>query len=127
MTTFWMLVVWNIGLSTLLATAVALTSCLSAFRRRPGLRHTLWILVFVKLLTPPLIALPVLPSHYTEAVPANFRAERQSPAVVVGTESVRPHFQASAPPVGEEDDMPLVTPLVLQWLVLGIWVPARFC
>ncbi|MHC4398963.1 MAG: M56 family metallopeptidase [Planctomycetota bacterium] len=67
MTGFWALVVWNVALATVLAVAVALASCLKAVRRRPGLRHVLWMLVLLKLITPPVIPLPVLPSQPAES------------------------------------------------------------
>ena len=34
---------------------------------RPALRHTLWALVLLKLITPPLVPVPVLPSHPVES------------------------------------------------------------
>ena len=63
MTGFWLLLVWNAVLATGLAIGVALVGCLKAVRYRPGLRHTLWLLVLLKLITPPVIPLPVLPSR----------------------------------------------------------------
>ncbi|MBC8868766.1 MAG: M56 family metallopeptidase [Planctomycetes bacterium] len=63
MTGFCVLVVWNAVLATVLAGAVALSGCLKAVRHRPGLQRTLWMLVLLKLITPPLIPVPILPSH----------------------------------------------------------------
>ncbi len=54
----------HIGLSnTLLATALAVVAAAaSALTRRPALAHGLWLLVLLKLVTPPFVHLPVLPS-----------------------------------------------------------------
>jgi len=51
----------EIGLSnalaaTVLALAAAVAGC---YRRRPALAHSLWLLVLLKLVTPPLVSLPV--------------------------------------------------------------------
>jgi beta-lactamase regulating signal transducer with metallopeptidase domain len=67
MSGLWVPIAWNVALSTVLAVAVALANCLKAVRHRPALRHTLWALVLLKLITPPLIPLPVLPSHPVES------------------------------------------------------------
>jgi beta-lactamase regulating signal transducer with metallopeptidase domain len=47
----------NAVMATLLA---ALVAVLTRFCRRPAVRHALWLLVLLKLLTPPLLSLPVL-------------------------------------------------------------------
>lgn len=93
MTGFWRLVVWNVALATVLAGAVALASCLKVVRHRPGLRHTLWMLVLLKLITPPLIPLPVLPSHPVESSMILTDDLRVSPWVGVSRHSPpRPAF-----------------------------------
>lgn len=50
---------WNISLATVLAIVVWLMSRLPFFQRRPALNHTLWLLVLAKLVTPPVIPVPV--------------------------------------------------------------------
>lgn len=62
MSTLGTMLLWNVALATLLALFVSLLSRLAMFKRRPALAHTLWLLVLAKLVTPPLIPLPVLPS-----------------------------------------------------------------
>jgi beta-lactamase regulating signal transducer with metallopeptidase domain len=52
---------WNIGLATVLAILVGLLSRSMILRHQPRLMHALWLLVLAKLITPPLIPLPVLP------------------------------------------------------------------
>ena len=80
MTGFWILVCWNVVLATALAGVVALASCLKAVRHRPELRHTLWLLVLLKLITPPLIPVPVLPSHPVESSVISSHGLQESPS-----------------------------------------------
>ncbi len=54
------LLLWNIIVAAALAMVVAIVCRLSLVKRRPALRHSLWLLVLVKLVTPPAIPLPVL-------------------------------------------------------------------
>ena len=72
-------------MSTLLATgltnvvmATALALCAAVvgrFCKRPALTHSLWLLVLLKLVTPPLVPLPV---HWLEAPQgSSFGAARQ--------------------------------------------------
>lgn len=53
---------WNLGLSVPLALVAWCLCRLRAMRARPALCHGLWMLVLLKLVTPPLIPLPVLPA-----------------------------------------------------------------
>ena len=53
---------WNLLLTAGLAIVLAALCRLSSLRRRPALRHWLWLLLLVKLVTPPLIAVPLLPA-----------------------------------------------------------------
>ena len=62
MTDFYTLIAWNAILATALASVVWVLSRMKAIECRPGLRHTLWMLVLLKLITPPVIPVPVLPS-----------------------------------------------------------------
>jgi beta-lactamase regulating signal transducer with metallopeptidase domain len=52
---------WNLLLTAALAVVLAVLCRLPWFGRRPALRHWLWLLVLVKLVTPPLVAVPLLP------------------------------------------------------------------
>jgi beta-lactamase regulating signal transducer with metallopeptidase domain len=55
----------NAALAALLAVPALLATRL--MRRRPAVAHALWLLVLLKLVTPPLIVLPVWPSRAPEA------------------------------------------------------------
>ena len=65
----------HLGLSNAVASAVlALVAAAATFliRRRPALVHGLWLLVLVKLFTPPLIRLPApWPAETTPTVSEN--------------------------------------------------------
>lgn len=54
--------VWNLLLTTALAVVLAGLCRLPALRRRPALKHWLWLLLLAKLVTPSLIAMPLLPA-----------------------------------------------------------------
>lgn len=54
------LLFWNLVISTGMALIIAVLSAFRPLDRHPALRHGLWLLVLVKLITPPVIPLPVL-------------------------------------------------------------------
>jgi hypothetical protein len=58
----------HVGLSNaVLATVLALAAgCVGCLCRRPALVHSLWVLVLLKLITPPLVPLPILQPVNTE-------------------------------------------------------------
>src|SRR5262245_61076457 len=76
MSTIAFTLLWNVVLATMLALLVWPLSRSKRVRRRPGLLHALWLLVLAKLVTPPVIPLPVLPGLGTAA--ADARAEMES-------------------------------------------------
>jgi beta-lactamase regulating signal transducer with metallopeptidase domain len=53
---------WNLLLTAGLAIVLAGVCRLSSLRKRPALRHWLWLLLLAKLVTPPLVAVPLLPA-----------------------------------------------------------------
>jgi beta-lactamase regulating signal transducer with metallopeptidase domain len=53
---------WNVGLATALGIVVWGVCSLRSLQERPAIVHTLWLLVLFKLVTPPLIPVPVLSS-----------------------------------------------------------------
>jgi beta-lactamase regulating signal transducer with metallopeptidase domain len=59
----------HIGLSNALVASLLalLVAAASAFCRRPALTHALWLLVLIKLITPPLFSIPVSWSTQTDA------------------------------------------------------------
>jgi beta-lactamase regulating signal transducer with metallopeptidase domain len=79
------------------AVAAALVACLalvvSRFVRRPALAHALWLLALVKLVTPPILPLPLLPSWSGFAA---WGAGRPAP-IVVSLPPSAPLPPASAP------------------------------
>src|SRR5262245_56821050 len=70
MSTIAFTLLWNVGLATMLALLVWLLSRSKLLRHRPGLTHALWLLVLAKLVTPPVIPLPVLPGPSTATADA---------------------------------------------------------
>ncbi len=62
MTHLLLVVGWNTCLAALVAVVVWFACRTAALRRRPALCHALWLLVLVKLVTPPLVPLPLLPA-----------------------------------------------------------------
>ncbi len=51
---------WNLLIVVPVATSIYLASLLPFLRRRPALSHILWVIVLVKLLVPPFLAVPIL-------------------------------------------------------------------
>jgi beta-lactamase regulating signal transducer with metallopeptidase domain len=68
----------NALLASLLAVVVAAVGCVC--RRRPAVMHSLWLLVLIKLVTPPLVPWPVFHTTSTEAVegPRNLPVETEA-------------------------------------------------
>ena len=58
MTTYLHLAVANLAVATVLAVLAVLAG---RFSRRPALVHSLWLLVLLKLITPPLVPLQIVP------------------------------------------------------------------
>ncbi|MGA2062367.1 MAG: M56 family metallopeptidase [Thermoguttaceae bacterium] len=54
--------VWNLLLTAGMAIVLAALCRLPSLRRRPAMRYWLWLLLLAKLVTPPLIAVPLLPA-----------------------------------------------------------------
>lgn len=86
-----------LGLSNaLMATALALPAALvGRFCRRPALAHGLWLLVILKLLTPPLVRVPVLwlsPPALRTPSTAALATVRDSDSEVTGATDVRATF-----------------------------------
>src|SRR5207302_9207015 len=57
---------WMLGNAAAAAVLAALAAALSYFVRAPAVRHAAWVLVLLKLVTPPLFSLPlpVLPASW---------------------------------------------------------------
>ena len=83
---------WNLVLTAGLAVVLFALCRVPWLHRRPALRCWLWLLLFVKLVTPPLVDVPLLPAL----------AKQTEPATTIVTEA--------APPVYEEAKTPVVQP-----------------
>lgn len=59
---------WNLLLVTLVAAILWILGTTRYLRERPALRHSLWLLVLLKLVTPPIVPLPLLPAPANEFV-----------------------------------------------------------
>lgn len=64
MTSLMMLFAWNLALCVPFGLLIWCLCRIPAIQCRPSLCHAMWALVLVKLVTPPLIALPVLPAQH---------------------------------------------------------------
>jgi len=53
---------WNLALTAALAVLLTALCRFPAMGKRPALRHWLWLLLLAKLVTPPLVAVPLLPA-----------------------------------------------------------------
>ena len=96
--------------------------------RRPHLAHLLWLLVFVKLVTPPLVTIPVgifpqQPDH-AGANAGAFRAGPQSAAAETAPESV---LLSSIAPMWNRAKSCLATLWLLGSAVVFVWSMARVC
>jgi beta-lactamase regulating signal transducer with metallopeptidase domain len=65
------------GASAVVATLLALVAALAGrWVRRPAILHAMWALVLVRLVTPPLLSIPLVPARFSPtAVPAPLSAE----------------------------------------------------
>ncbi|MDJ0839873.1 MAG: M56 family metallopeptidase [Acidobacteriota bacterium] len=90
----------------------------------PQLAHILWLFVFVKLVTPPVIDLPVVPHLTEQAVAAT-----ADPITNVKNLAVDFPARGNTPAVHTGFDWTLKSSLLLLWLtgslVIGIWSAAR--
>jgi beta-lactamase regulating signal transducer with metallopeptidase domain len=84
---------WNLLLTAGLAMGLAGLCHLPSLGRRPALRHWLWLLLLLKIITPPLIAVPLLPatagSEDTAAMatPTRTPTEQREPAFDQNTQA----------------------------------------
>jgi len=140
----------NVALAAVLAVAVFV---LSRAWRRPALLHCLWLLVLLKLVSPPLLPLPVLapdkvapkpappkPDVWVETAPAPAfeplafelkvePAEPDAPAVVILRPRPRVPVEAKPPPAPvEKVDLPTARPIPWRTIAGGVWLAgAGFC
>jgi beta-lactamase regulating signal transducer with metallopeptidase domain len=120
MGTFVEIGLWNAAASAVLA---LLAAGLSRLCRRPALTHTLWLLVLLKLLTPPLVpfTLPWFAEEPPPAVPVvTWPVEAPQPLVVdVPEEAVAPVRDDEPAP---EPPAAAATPFPWLWWIGTIWL-----
>jgi beta-lactamase regulating signal transducer with metallopeptidase domain len=135
----------QIGLSNAVAAIVlAVPATLAGvFGRRPALAHALWLLVLIKLLTPPLvtISVPWLTSASSEEKPAPKAVEEEAVAPVLTDDSldlamleVAESLSASGTnPQTDESNLdpppPERKPLYWGWqpMLAGLWILGTSC
>lgn len=61
---------WNAAFATLLALTLSVAQRMPVLRKRPGLRHTLWLVVIFKLISPAVVSVPVASSVRPPALPS---------------------------------------------------------
>ena len=86
----------NALVATVLAVVVWLTGVIPQLRTRPGLRHGLWIIVLLKLVTPPLFEIPILPG-WLVAKPAPMLHPQAIPLDDLSAKSIYPGSHSSRP------------------------------
>jgi len=120
--------------NALFACALALVAvCVSAWLRRPALAHALWVLVFVKLITPPLIEIPLwerpISDRYEDVAgpagkgsPASLE-EREGTASVSSKSPEHPAPSTGEIPAGGRERLALFSGLrLLPWRQVVAWV-----
>lgn len=90
------MLLWNLVVTTVLAVLVRLVCCFRPMQRRPAVVHTLWLLVLVKLVTPPVIPVPVLKSAHPSTIELNERT-RPADVSIPPTVAVVPHRSDAQP------------------------------
>jgi beta-lactamase regulating signal transducer with metallopeptidase domain len=119
----------NAVLVALLAPVVAVAGRLG---RRPALRHALWLLLLLKLVTPPLVPVPISwPEPAPPALPVADRSIDHYPLTLpvvlsdpVGTDAAGPPDDAVADPLPVFPKGAAIPHLVLSWqhALLAVWL-----
>lgn len=111
---------WLLVTNTAIAIVLALAALLAAQCRRPALAHVIWVLVIVKLLTPPVWRVTVHVAKAPTPVAAPVAVTR-APAVVAPLAAVPMQTAATAAPTATT---PMRAPIVIPWMqmMLGLWI-----
>ena len=113
------MILWNVCMASLLAIGACFLGRRSFIRRRPALLHLMWFGVLLRLIIPPLVAVPVLPdtsvklrfeADFTQVVPQNISLD------VVPITTSEP-----APAVAPEQESRLKPWLVAGWMAIVVW------
>src|SRR5438105_9348349 len=100
----------EIGLANaFMASALALLAAGVGFCCRPALRHTLWLLVLLKLVTPPLLSIPVSCPPALEAVLAQRPTADYRPSAL-GPAQIDPQQAAVSDLASQEEDWSVEIP-----------------
>ena len=119
------LVVSNAVVATVLAVAAAVVCCCC---RRPAVRHALWLLVLLKLLTPPLIPLPIAWPQASDAPPAPREASAETDHLAASSAPAEPINLSPPPELAADfsDATPSPSPSLIAeyWIpvALGVWL-----
>jgi beta-lactamase regulating signal transducer with metallopeptidase domain len=111
-------VVSNAVVATVLAVAAAVVCCCC---RRPAVRHALWLLVLLKLLTPPLIPVPIAWPQESEPPPAPREAMADTDHVAAPSAPVE--AIDLSPPLELTADFSDATPSSSPSLIAEWWMP----
>lgn len=108
----------NAAVASLLAVAAALVARVC---HRPAVVHALWLLVLLKLLTPPLVALPVMGPRSIASPPLHVAAAL-SPDVAVPSPSLAESSEEAVAP--EPDLVPETPACAVAWssIVMAVWL-----
>src|SRR6266545_8411985 len=118
----------EIGLSNaIVASVLALLAAAGArLLRRPALAHALWLLVLLKLLTPPLITIPLpWPGEPNSAPPAEPLADAlggAAPQVAFADHALPPWPDALALEAVPAQPEPVAAPFAWQAVVATLWL-----
>ena len=97
---------WNSLLAAIFAGLLIVGGRRPVLQRRPALRQALWLLVLLKLITPPLVPVPVLPdvsliSHYASELPETTRPNAPSPGTPSAASSSPADSSLLSSPMGD--------------------------
>src|SRR5688572_8308020 len=108
MTTVLYLVAWNVLVAAAMAVTVWLLSRMRWLQHHPALCHGLWMLVLLKLVTPTLLSVPVLPASGSKQIDGLGISRNQIVTLREGTSSVPREFVAN--------ELPTSAPILSQQL-----------
>ncbi|MEO6435982.1 MAG: M56 family metallopeptidase, partial [Tepidisphaeraceae bacterium] len=115
---------WVVVYNTPVAAALALLAWIASRLRRPALAHVLWLLVIVKLLTPPIWRVPVHIQGSAGALVSAFVAPaRETPAKQpsVGLPRAIAAFPPPAPLAATEKAIAPSEPIPWNTLLIAVW------
>jgi beta-lactamase regulating signal transducer with metallopeptidase domain len=88
---------WNLVLAGLMGLTLGIACRWRCLQVRPAARHILWLLVLAKLVTPPLVPVPILPGRDPNALPAASLATSVTPPIKGSPAGILPPPPEGAP------------------------------